>query len=410
MESLLPSDPCSCFDWQYESCSLQMVHPPALNIHNTIHTDSITTVKPASYPLPWNDELYEINSKTNASLPNPTYPAPPKGIHTKIHYNKNYMYTHQYKSCKKGYSLCNWNFRVPAPFSFLAPQVYSPKSESRTPQNTKMLVILLDAPGMFLTKTLKNRYFNKVNCHESGKIFQEICKNYCKNKPLFSHMIHIYINMHNHAYKHGHAHIQEQQQQMQSTTQVNLFCFRTDKLNAVWVSVGVPRFCPDSIFRTAWCMTCTTAVEIWFFFFSSQLHRSDLGESQRIKYGHSFMKLSRWTQQTPIQIMQNTHITCAGPRQKKILSGLHDWLHHSSSTCLSWLDTSTLQPTTDVQHQSTSLHFPQRKVRKTCSRATCSVNSNQFCSVHTPGQTYCESNPRPEPRLVQVMSPSLGVG
>ena len=75
MESSLPSAPCSSFDWQYESCSLQMVHPPALNIHNTIHTDSITTAKPASYPLPWN-ELYQINSKTNASPPNPTYPAP----------------------------------------------------------------------------------------------------------------------------------------------------------------------------------------------------------------------------------------------------------------------------------------------------------------------------------------------
>ena len=43
-------------------------------------------------------------------------------------------------------------------------------------------------------------------------------------------------------------------------------------------------------------------------------------------------------------------------------------------------------------------------------KGTCSVNSNQFCSVHMQAQTYCESNPRPEPRFVQVMSPSLGVG
>ena len=192
MESPLPSAPCSSFDWQYESWSLQMVHPPALNIHNT---DSITTAKPASYPLPWN-ELYQINSKTNASAPNPTYPAPPPPPPQKAHTQK---YTTTKTTCihistkaeKKGYSLCNWNFRVPAPFSFLAPQVYSPKSESRTPQNTKMLVILLDAPGMFLTKTLKNRYFNKVNCHETGKVFQEICNNCCKNKPLLLHMIHI---------------------------------------------------------------------------------------------------------------------------------------------------------------------------------------------------------------------------
>ena len=165
--------------------------------------------------------------------------------------------------------------------------------------------------------------------------------------------------MHNHACKHGHTHIQEQQQ-IQSTTHVNLFCFETDKLNAV-----------------CWCAWVLSRqyLQQWNFFnglvftFNSQLHRSDLGKSQHIKYSHSFMKLSRWTQKIPNQIIQNTHITCAGPRQKKIQSG-HDWLHHSSSTCLSWLDTSTYQLLYDWCPASKYIPaLSSMKVRTTHSRA-----------------------------------------